>query len=77
MTIYILRTGRLNFDGVEHSNLVAFTTKREADTVLRARRKADLYNAQYDDVVPLHVYRTRKQWMNGIRQRAKAKKEKK
>lgn len=69
--IYAVRAGAMVNAGVDYEIVVAFTTRREAETVVAEVKREDPYVHQYDDVLPIRVYATRAQWNNGIRQRAK------
>lgn len=79
MTVYIVVAGESTGTDVSYANVVAFTTRWEAQTVVTAAtqtvvtaaKREEPYLHQYDKVEALPVYRTRKQWFNGIKQRAK------
>lgn len=70
-TIYLVRTGGLENDRVSMEPVVGFTTKREAETVVREAKREDAYTHQYDDVLPVQVYRRRTEWKKGEKLRAK------
>lgn len=63
--IYLVRTGSLEGDRVVYENVVGFTTKREADTVVREAKRADSYFHQYDDVDVIDLYVNRHRWQRG------------
>lgn len=69
MKIFIVRT-RIYNDIVELEPVVAFTTRRVAETVVRRRKAKDAYTYQYDDVLELDMYETESRWKRGIKVQA-------
>jgi hypothetical protein len=65
--IYVLQTGALTNDGVEYTNVVGFTTRRQAETILRRVQREDPYMHQYDRVEAVSVYRTEGAWKRGVK----------
>lgn len=64
--IYVIQQGDLEFDRVSHSNVVGFTTKRVANTVLRRMKREDTYEHQYSQIQELDVYETEGRWKRGL-----------
>ncbi len=71
MRAYGVFTGEFDGTTVTYDLVVAFTTRRVAETVVRKARKDDPYTHQYDKVEAIPVYATEGAWSRGVKMRAK------
>lgn len=60
--IYVVRAGEWDGDRVTLVNVVAFPTRRKAETVVKEAKREDAYEHQYDDVEELMIYDNRRLW---------------